>query len=75
MTDDLRFETDIRPLFTEWDRSEMDWRFDLWSYEDVIRYADRILERLEEQTMPCDTAWDGAKIETFKTWISQGCQP
>jgi hypothetical protein len=36
----------VQPLFRERDRESMRWVFDLWSYEDVKRHADAILERL-----------------------------
>ena len=51
------FETDIKPLFREIDRQSMLRHFDLWSYDDVSRYADAILARLRDGTMPCDGAW------------------
>jgi hypothetical protein len=53
----------------------MEFVFDLWSHEDVSANADRILERLEDRTMPCDAAWDEERIERFRSWIEQGCKP
>lgn len=66
------FETDIRPLFREDDRSAMSWAFDLWSYEDVRGNADAILERLEDGTMPCDEPWPDEQVDTFRAWIGEG---
>lgn len=71
----MGFENDIRPLFSEWDRREMDWLFDLWSYPDVRARANQILERLEDQTMPCDRPWDDERIAKFSEWIKHGCPP
>ena len=53
----------------------MEFVFDLWSHEDVSANADRILERLEDRTMPCDAAWGEGRIERFRAWIDQGCKP
>ena len=45
----VQFEAQIKPLFREKDRQSMRLHFDLWSYEDVSDYADRILERLRRR--------------------------
>ena len=70
-----RFDTDIRPLFRESDRLDMDFVFDLWSYDDVKANADAILERLEDRTMPCDAPWAVERIQLFRAWIDGGCAP
>ncbi|HKF78669.1 MAG TPA: hypothetical protein VKF59_21195 [Candidatus Dormibacteraeota bacterium] len=69
------FEQDIRPLFREYDRNEMEWAFDLWSHEDVRENAGAILERLEAGDMPCDGAWTEEQIETFRHWLREGMAP
>jgi hypothetical protein len=66
------FEKDIKPLFRELDRDEMDFVFDLWSYQDVSTHADNILERVEDGTMPCDEEWPAEKIDIFRRWIEEG---
>lgn len=66
------FEKDIKPLFRELDRDEMDFVFDLWSYQDVSTHADNILERVEDGTMPCDDEWPAEKIDLFRRWIEEG---
>lgn len=71
----LSFEKDIKPLFRASDRLEMEFVFDLWSHHDVKVNADRILERLEDRTMPCDSAWDDLHIQRFRAWIDDGCDP
>jgi hypothetical protein len=69
------FEADIRPLFTGRDRREMDFVFDLWSYDEVRAHAERILERLVDGTMPCDEPWPDERIALFRSWIHSGCAP
>ena len=69
----LGFDTDIRPLFREVDRLDMDFVFDLWSHDDVTTNAERILERLEDRTMPCDAPWPDENIQLFRAWIDGGC--
>ena len=66
------FEKDIKPLFRQLDRDEMDYVFDLWSYQDVSTNADAILERVEDGTMPCDEAWPAERIELLRRWIEEG---
>lgn len=67
------FERDIKPLFRSSDRQEMEFVFDLWSYQDVRANAERIMERVEDRTMPCDAAWDEENINRFRAWIDHGC--
>ncbi len=69
------FEQDIKPLFREHDRTEMEWAFDLWDHEDVKDHAQDILERLEAGTMPCDGAWPRSDIDKFKLWMEEGMRP
>jgi hypothetical protein len=71
----IGFELDIRPLFREVDREEMDFVFDLWDHAEVKANAERILERLEDRTMPCDGEWSDENIQLFRAWINQGCGP
>jgi hypothetical protein len=68
----VSFDTDIRPLFRERDRTSMLYAFDLWSHADVREHADAILERLEEGTMPCDGPWPEDRVETFRAWMEEG---
>jgi hypothetical protein len=68
----VSFDADIKPLFRERDRGAMRWAFDLWSYSDVSENADAIAGRLEDGTMPCDTAWPDDQVELFKRWIDEG---
>lgn len=66
------FDTDIRPLFREFDRQQMEFAFDLWDYEDVKEHAPDILERLEDGDMPCDDPWPEERIQMFRSWIDEG---
>jgi hypothetical protein len=68
----LSFESDIKPLFREQDRSAMSFAFDLWSHEDVRENADAILDRLQDGSMPCDTVWPKERIDTFERWVAAG---
>ena len=63
---------DVQPLFREQDRESMRWAFDLWSYEDVKRHADAILERLAQGTMPCDGPWPPERVALFRQWVEAG---
>ena len=72
--DPTGFETDIKPLFREKDRQSMLRHFDLWSYDDVSRYADAILARLRDGSMPCDGAWPQEQVDLFQRW-SENAKP
>ena len=69
------FESDIQPLFREYDRENMTYSFDLWSYDDVKEHADEILDRLEEGDMPCDAPWPEEQIGLFRSWMDEGMDP
>ena len=69
------FEQDVKPLFRESDRLDMEFVFDLWAHQDVRANAESILERLEDGTMPCDAPWDDERIQLFRTWVADGCRP
>jgi len=68
----LSFARDILPLFRESDRDVMAFAFDLWDYTDVCTYADDILERLADGSMPCDGEWPEEQITQFERWIESG---
>lgn len=69
------FEADVRPLFSERDRDQMEPYFDLWRLEDVREFAQPILERLEIGDMPCDGAWPAARVDLFRRWVDEGMNP
>jgi hypothetical protein len=66
------FARDIQPLFRETDRESMEFAFDLWNYQDVYTYAEDILERLEDGSMPCDGEWPEEQVAQFRSWIEAG---
>ncbi len=66
------FETDIKPLFRPFDREELEWALDLWSFEDVKENAEAILQRVAEGEMPCDAPWPEAKVAIFRQWVEEG---
>ncbi|HEX4214986.1 MAG TPA: hypothetical protein VIA06_16825 [Candidatus Dormibacteraeota bacterium] len=68
------FEKDIKPLFREFDREQMEYSFDLWKYDDVKENAEGIVERLEEGDMPCDEPWPREQIDLFKSWVEEGME-
>jgi hypothetical protein len=68
----VTFDADIKPLFRPEDRESMEFAFDLWSYADVSEHAEAILERLQNESMPCDGAWPGDRIAVFQRWIEDG---
>jgi CDGSH-type Zn-finger protein/truncated hemoglobin YjbI len=68
----IRYEEHIRQLFRERDRRSMSFAFDLWSYEDVRRHADEILERVRNGSMPCDRAWPQEWVDVFARWVEAG---
>jgi hypothetical protein len=72
MTEEPRFERDIRPLFRPEDVNSMSFAFDLASYEDVRANAEAIYERLADGSMPCDARWPVEQVERFRAWIDSG---
>lgn len=68
----ITFTHHIKPLFRSKDRQSMQWAFDLWSYEDVTRHAQGILQRLQSGSMPCDGAWPREQVEVFQRWVTSG---
>ena len=66
------FETDIKPLFRDRDRQAMQARFDLWSYDDVSRNADGILQQVASGSMPCYGQWPSEQVDLFRQWVESG---
>ena len=72
MADELSFEIDIQPLFSQRDQEAMLVVFDLWDVEDVREHADGILEQVESGRMPCYGAWPDDRVELFRRWKDSG---
>jgi hypothetical protein len=68
----ISFEQHIKPLFRDSDRQSMEFAFDLWSRDEVAQNSDAILERLRDDTMPCDGAWPEEQIAVFQSWVDAG---
>ena len=66
------YARDIRPLFRESDKESMVFAFDLWDSDDVCTYAQDILERLTDGSMPCDGEWPAVEIAQFLRWVEDG---
>ncbi len=66
------FDADIKPLFTDRDRSSMLHRFDLWEVEDVRDHADAIYRTLENGSMPCNGPWPPEDVAAVRAWIDGG---
>jgi hypothetical protein len=71
----LSFELDIKPLFSQRDQEAMLVSFDLWDAEDVRDKADDILDQLEAGRMPCYGAWPEEQIALFRRWMDAGTPP
>jgi truncated hemoglobin YjbI len=68
----VTFGKHIKPMFRKRDRQSMQFAFDLWSYADVAKHAEAILERLRNGSMPCDGAWPLERVAVFARWIASG---
>jgi len=69
---DVTFTAHVKPLFRRRDRQSMQFVFDLWSYADVSKHAEGILNRLRDGSMPCDGTWPEERINLFARWIADG---
>jgi truncated hemoglobin YjbI len=61
------FERDIRPLFTDRDRSSMQWAFDLFDYTAVRGHAEAIFEQVNTGKMPCYGPWPKGRVKLLRT--------
>lgn len=68
------FVIDIKPKFRPRDVNIMRaiGGFDLHVYEDVKANAQKIFERLNDGSMPCDGPWPPADVSLFKDWMDKG---
>jgi hypothetical protein len=76
----VSFDKDIKPLMTEADHEHMLFMFDLWSYKDVKDNADDIYDAVSNGRMPPgpprgEGPWSKDKVDLFKHWMDDGCQP
>lgn len=73
-TDEVSFEGDIQPLFSERDQEAMLVSFDLWDLESVKDNAQGILEQVDSGRMPCYGAWPKDQVDLFRRRIDGGMQ-
>jgi hypothetical protein len=71
----ISYKNDVHPLFRDFDRKSMLAKLDLWKYDDVKQWADKILIAVEKGLMPCDGAWPNKSVQLFKQWIADGKLP
>lgn len=79
----IRFQSDIRPLFTDRDVHAMSRSFNLASYDDVKAHAAIIYDRIRGiggAVMPPpppggEGPWHPSDIELFAKWMADGYQP
>jgi hypothetical protein len=69
------FERHVRALFTQFDRDSMEFRLDLWDYDDVRQDAEVIYASLENGSMPCSEPWPTEDVALFRAWIDAGMLP
>lgn len=71
----VSFELDIQPLFSQRDHEGMQIMFDLWDLESVRENADIILEQLSSGRMPCYGSWPEEQVALFRRWMDGGMLP
>ncbi len=73
----MSFARNIRPLFRDTPDvdSMKDYGLDLSSYEQVKAQAAKILETLEDGSMPCDAPWPASLVGLFRRWMDEGMAP
>ncbi len=74
-SEEVSFELDIEPLFTQRDQEAMLVVFDLWDVEDVREHADGILEQVASGRMPCYERWPQERVDLLRRWIAGGMRP
>ena len=70
--DQLSFEADIQPLFSQRDREAMQVAFDLWEVESVRDNSDAILHQVASGRMPCYGAWPEERVALLRRWVESG---
>jgi hypothetical protein len=72
------FATDIMPIFKQF-QGPMMWRLDLTSYEAVVANAATIYSRISDPGNPMPPPpfppLTQEQIDTFNTWMQNGCPP
>ena len=73
----VSFARHIRPLFRDTPDvdSMKDYGLDLSSYDAVRAHAAKILETLQDGSMPCDAPWPAERVTLFQRWMDEGMAP
>jgi hypothetical protein len=71
----VSYESQIKPLFRPKDRNSMLGTFDLWSYDDVKEWAEKIHYQVAQGNMPCDNPWPQESVDLFEAWMKDGMLP
>jgi hypothetical protein len=73
----VSFAQHIRPLFRDTPDvdSMKDYGLDLSAYEEVKAQAAKILETLQNGSMPCDAPWAAEQVSLFRRWMEEGMAP
>jgi twitching motility protein PilT len=68
----LSFERDIKPMFSEDQRMQMKWAFDLWDYDNVKENISDILKRIEGGEVPFEDGWPKEQLAVIRSWMREG---
>ncbi len=68
------FDEDIRGIFSDFYRSSMRWRFDLWDYDDVKASAQTVYDLISTGQMPPPEfgSISPENVALFKKWMDTG---
>ncbi len=71
------WELNIRPLFRPLDRRHMLFKFDLYNYQNVKDFADRIADRtaFDMPTFDRGGPWPTEWVDMFNRWAKGGADP
>jgi twitching motility protein PilT len=68
----LSFERDIKSMFSEEQRMQMKWAFDLWDYDSFKENVADILKRIETGDVPFDNGWPKERLAILRSWMREG---
>jgi twitching motility protein PilT len=68
----LSFEGDIKPMFSEDQRIQLKWAFDLWDYDNVKENISDILKRIESGDVPFEDGWPKERLNILRSWMREG---
>ncbi len=68
----LSFERDIKPMFSEEQRMQMKWTFDLWDYDSFRENVAEILKRIETRDVPFEDGLPKERLAILRSWMREG---